>query len=67
MNLIHYFREGHISKLYPKNKNLDAFNIENLIENLANYIPANFKKKNSEEFEELIGLGTSHLDCYRWY
>jgi DNA polymerase elongation subunit (family B) len=36
--------------VYPKNKKLDAFNIENLIENLGNYIPANFKKKNTEEF-----------------
>jgi DNA polymerase elongation subunit (family B) len=44
---------SHISKVYPKNKKLDAFNIENLIENLANYIPANFKKKNTEEFVEL--------------
>ena len=37
----------------PKNKNLNAFNIENLIENLINYIPANFKKKNPEEFVEV--------------
>ena len=44
---------SHISKVYPKNKNLDAFNIENLIENLGNYIPANFKKKKTEEFLEL--------------
>ena len=44
---------SYISQVYPKNKNLNAFNIENLIENLVNYIPANFKKKNTEEFVEL--------------
>jgi hypothetical protein len=38
-------KQPYISKVYPKNKNLDAFNIENLIENLTNYIPADFKKK----------------------
>ena len=36
---------SYIAKVYPKEKNLSALNFENLIENLANYIPANFKKK----------------------
>ena len=46
-------KQKHISKVYPKNKNPDSYNIENLIENLANYRPANFKRKNSGEFVEL--------------
>jgi len=40
---------GYIAKVFSKEKNLEAINFENLIENLANYIPANFKKKNGEE------------------
>ena len=40
---------NYIAKVYPKEKNLQAINFENLITNLTNYIPANFKKKNSDE------------------
>jgi DNA polymerase elongation subunit (family B) len=40
---------NYIAKVYPKEKNYCALNFENLIENLANYIPANFKKKNNDE------------------
>ena len=44
---------NYIAKVYPKEKNLTALNFENLIENLANYIPANFKKKNNDEIIEI--------------
>ena len=40
---------NYIAKVYPKEKNLAALNFENLIDNLANYIPANFKKKTGNE------------------
>lgn len=40
---------SYISKIYPKEKDLKAINFQNLIENLANYIPANFKKKNGDD------------------
>ena len=40
---------NYIAKVYPKEKNLAALNFENLIDNLANYSPANFKKKNGNE------------------
>uniref|UniRef100_A0A6C0KR70 DNA-directed DNA polymerase n=1 Tax=viral metagenome TaxID=1070528 RepID=A0A6C0KR70_9ZZZZ len=40
---------NYIAKVYPKEKNLAALNFENLIDNLANYIPANFKKKTGND------------------
>ena len=40
---------SYIAKVYPKEKNLSAINFDNLIENLSNYIPADFKKKNTDE------------------
>ena len=36
---------SYIAKVYPKTKSLDSLNVENLMENLLNYIPANFNKK----------------------
>jgi len=38
---------SYIAKVYPKTKTLDSLNIENLMENLLNYIPANFNNKGS--------------------
>ena len=40
---------NYIAKVYPKEKNLAALNFENLITNLSNYVPANFKKKQGSE------------------
>ena len=40
---------NYIAKVYPKEKNLAALNFENLISNLSNYVPANFKKKNGND------------------
>ena len=40
---------SYIARVYPKEKNLDAINFDNLIDNLSNYIPADFKKKNNDE------------------
>ena len=47
---------NYISKVYPKEKNLAALNFENLIDNLANYIPANFKNKTGNGNETIIEL-----------